>query len=143
MTKETWLIPDDLLYGKDNYWIKVAGAEATIGMTSYGQHNTGQLIYLELPPAGSALRRGERIGSLESGKWVGKLIMPVSGVVLAANRQLAGNPGLVNQDPYQQGWLLRVRLQDTAELAGLLDAAAYRNWIAAQEQEEAANGAVL
>lgn len=138
MQNERWLIPEELLYDRNNYWVKVEGNEALIGLTGYGQSTTGDIIYLELPPAGTSISRGEEVGSLESGKWVGKLIPPLTGVVLETNSAVEGFPGKVNHDPYREGWLLRMSISVPEELGDLLDATAYEKWVEEQirlEQE--------
>lgn len=133
---EKWLIPEDLLYDRNNYWVKVNGNEAVIGLTEYGQSTTGDIIYLELPTAGTLVRRGEGFGSIESGKWVGKLILPVTGEVNATNPLVEAAPGEVNSDPYTRGWLMKVKLLDPSELDGLMTPEAYREWIREQERLE-------
>lgn len=137
---EQWLVPEDLLYDRNNYWVKVIGNEAVIGLTHYGQSTTGDVIYLELPATGTLISRGEEFGSIESGKWVGKLVPPVTGEVTATNPLVEAAPGEVNSDPYARGWLMKVRLLDPSELDDLMAPAAYRAWIEEQvrlEQEDA------
>ncbi len=137
---EEWLVPEDLLYDRNNYWVKVIGNEAVIGLTHYGQSTTGDVIYLELPPVGTMVRRGEGFGSIESGKWVGKLIPPVTGEVTEINSRAATNPGEVNRAPYTTGWLMKVRLRDPSELESLMPPEAYREWIREQERLELEEG---
>ncbi len=136
-------VPEDLRYDRNDYWVKATAGEAVIGLTAYGQDVTGDILYLELPPAGSSFRRGEDSGSIESGKWVGRLLPPVTGMVLERNSALETDPSGVNQDPYGAGWLLRVRLADPSELDGLLNPAAYREWIAGQIRREREEEAAL
>lgn len=135
-------IPRDLLYDRNNYWVKVEGSEAVIGLTDYGQNTTGDVIYLELPPVGSVIRRGEVFGSIESGKWVGKLTAPVTGEVIEVNSGLADDPGEVNRSPYTSGWLIRVKLEDPSELEYLLRPDEYREWVKEQEMVEMKEGFV-
>lgn len=137
---EEWQVPEDLLYDRNNYWVKVTSGEAVIGLTHYGQSTTGDVIYLELPPVGTVVRRGEGFGSIESGKWVGKLIPPVTGEVTEINLRAAVDPGEVNRAPYTTGWLIRVRLQEPSELESLMDSEAYREWIREQERLEMEEG---
>jgi glycine cleavage system H protein len=136
MQKEQWSVPESLYYSRDNYWVKVEGSEALIGLTEYGQSTTGDIIYLELPPVGKEIEKCEEFGSIESGKWVGKLMSPVTGEVIETNPLLETGFNQVNKDPYSKGWLFRVKLQKPEELDNLLDAAAYREWIQEQEQRE-------
>lgn len=129
-------VPEDLLYDKENYWVKVTGNEALIGLTEYGQSTIGDIIYLDHPPVGTLLRRGEGFGSLESGKWVGKLVPPVTGIVIGTNTAVYKNPGKVNSDPYKEGWIIKVRLESITELDSLMDAETYSQWVHEQEVME-------
>ncbi|NMA62435.1 MAG: glycine cleavage system protein GcvH [Syntrophomonadaceae bacterium] len=135
-------IPEELLYDKNNYWVKVMGEEVLIGLTEYGQSTTGDILYLELVPEDTVLPRGEQFGSIESGKWVGQLTAPVSGVVVERNRDIEASPRQVNAHPYEQGWLVRVKLIDPGELESLMGAADYTRWVEEQirldEEDEVA-----
>lgn len=121
-------IPDDLFYDCNDFWIKVAET-AVIGLTDDGQRNIGDIIYLELAPAGTVVRRGERCGSIESGKWVGSLLAPVSGVIVEANREAEADPRQVNADPFGRGWLYRMDPADRNEIGLLMDSGVYKAWI--------------
>ncbi len=121
-------IPDDLFYDRNDFWIKAA-EEAVIGLTDYGQGNIGDILYLELVPAGTIVRRGERCGSIESGKWVGSLLAPVSGVIVETNRETEADPRRVNADPFGLGWLCRMEPADRNEIGLLMDSAAYKAWV--------------
>ena len=126
--------PDDLLYTSDHEWLRrEAGAaeEAVVGITDYAQDQLGDIVYLELPAVGDLLTVGERFGEIESVKTVSDLYAPISGEVLATNDQLGDRPELVNQAPYGDGWLVRVRIADEAALDALLDADAYRRQLPA------------
>jgi glycine cleavage system H protein len=125
MQREKRVIPDDLFYDSADFWIKV-DQEAVIGLTDDGQGNIGDIIYLELVPAGTVIRRGERCGSIESGKWVGSLLAPVSGVVLETNREAEADPRQVNADPFGRGWLYRMALANRGEIGMLMDSSAYK-----------------
>ncbi len=133
-------IPEDLYYDSNDYWLKVAGKEAVIGISEYGQNNMGDILYLEMVVAGTVIRRGEKIGSLESGKWVGNLIAPISGVVLEINSQVELDPGQVNDDAYGCGWILKVELDDPGELQYLMNATAYKAYIDEQMRLEREEG---
>jgi len=128
MQREKRAITDELFYDHNDFWIKVA-EEAVIGLTDYGQGNIGDIIYLELAPAGTVVGRGDRCGSIESGKWVGSLLAPVSGVILETNRDAEADPHLVNADPFGRGWLCRMEPANQNEIGLLMDSGAYEAWI--------------
>jgi glycine cleavage system H protein len=119
------MIPPDLRYTKEHEWVRVDGDEATIGITEYAAEQLGDVVFLELPESGIALEQFAAFGVVESVKAVSDLFAPVTGQVIARNEELADRPELVNGDPYGDGWLVRVRLDDADQLAELLDAAAY------------------
>jgi glycine cleavage system H protein len=119
------MIPSDLRYTKDHEWVRVDGDEATIGITEYAANQLGDIVFVELPDEGRALEQFSPFGVVESVKAVSDLYAPVAGEVVAGNAELAGRPELVNADPYGEGWMLRVRVADAAQLDELLDAAAY------------------
>lgn len=121
--------PDELLYSANHEWLRRdAGSpdEGTIGITDFAQDQVGDVVYLDLPAAGDAVTAGERCGEIESAKTVSDLYSPVSGEVIAANGALEDQPELVNSSPYDEGWMIRVRIADEGELEALLDAAGYR-----------------
>ena len=120
--------PADLLYTSDHEWVRRGGAspdEAVIGITDFAQDQLGDVVYLDLPAAGDSISAGERFGEIESVKTVSDLYAPISGEVLASNGELEEQPELVNDSPYEDGWLIRVRIADDSELDGLLGADAY------------------
>ncbi len=120
--------PDNLLYTPNHEWLRRGEDhpdEAEIGITAFAQDQLGDVVYLDLPAEGDEVAAGERCGEIESAKTVSDLNSPVSGEVVAANGELEEHPELVNESPYESGWLIRVRLGDEGELDGLLDAAAY------------------
>lgn len=128
MQTEKRAFPDDLFYDRNDFWIRVA-EEAVIGLTDYGQGSIGDIFYLELVPVGTIVRQGERCGSIESGKWVGSLLTPVSGVIVEANRDAEADPRRVNADPFGRGWLYRMEPADRNEIGLLMDSGAYKAWI--------------
>ncbi|MCX5820518.1 MAG: glycine cleavage system protein GcvH [Deltaproteobacteria bacterium] len=142
MQREKMAIPDDLFYDSADFWIKV-DKEAVIGLTDYGQGNIGDIIYLELVPAGTVIRRGERCGSIESGKWVGSLLAPISGVILETNREAEADPRQVNADPFGRGWLYRMELANRNEICLLMDAGAYLACIEERIRREEKEGVTL
>jgi len=117
--------PPDLKYTKTHEWIRIEGDTATLGITDYAQGELGDVVFLELPQAGRVLKPEESFGTIEAVKAVSDLFSPLSGEVTAANAQLSGSPELVNKDPYGQGWMVKFKFSNAAELSGLLDAAAY------------------
>ncbi len=121
--------PEELLYSANHEWLRRdAGSpdEGTIGITDFAQDQVGDVVYLDLPAEGDAVTAGEQCGEIESAKTVSDLYSPVSGEVVAANGALEDQPELVNSSPYNEGWMIRVRIADEAELDALLDAAGYR-----------------
>ena len=121
--------PESLLYTPNHEWLRrreESPDEATIGITDFAQDQVGDIVYLDLPAAGVEVTAAEPCGEIESAKTVSEFYAPVSAEVIGANAELEERPELVNESPYDEGWLIRVRLADEAELEGLLDAAAYR-----------------
>ncbi len=121
--------PENLFYTSDHEWLRRdddSPDEVTIGVTEFAQEQLGDVVYLELPAEGTALTAGEPFGEIESAKTVAELIAPVSGELIAINGELEQRPELVNESPFDEGWIVRVRISDAAELDNLLDAAAYR-----------------
>ena len=119
------MIPSDLRYTKEHEWVRVAGDEATIGITQHAADQLGDIVFVELPEPGRRLEQFATFGVVESVKAVSDLFAPVAGEVMEGNASLTATPELVNSDPYGAGWMLRVRLSDPAQLEQLLDAAAY------------------
>jgi glycine cleavage system H protein len=117
--------PDDLRYSKEHEWVRVDGAQATIGITSFAADELGDIVFVELPEPGAEIRQFGTFGVIESVKAVSDLYAPVSGEVTEVNEALRDRPELVNGDPFGEGWIARLTLSDPAELDGLMDAAAY------------------
>jgi len=118
--------PSNLKYSKDDEWIRVEGEEAFIGITDYAQSELGEIIFLDVQTEGETLAKDEEFGSVEAVKTVAPLHMPVAGEVLEVNAKLEDDPALVNNDPYGEGWLIRIKMTNAAELNDLMDAAAYQ-----------------
>ncbi len=118
--------PDDLKYHAEHDWARVEGGEATLGITWFAQDALGELVHYEAPDEGSTISKDESYGEVESVKAVSDLISPLSGEVLEVNAKVVDAPETVNDDPYGEGWLVRIRLSDASEVDSLLDAAAYR-----------------
>ena len=122
--------PDDLLYHPEHDWARIDGDEAVLGVTWYAQDALGELVHYEPPDVGSTVAKDGSYGEVESVKAVSELIAPLSGEVLAVNQVVVDAPETVNDDPYGEGWLIRIRLSNPGELAELLDLAAYRQVLA-------------
>lgn len=123
--------PANLSYTKDHEWIKVDGNTATIGITEFAQRELGDIVYVEIETVGKELARESIFGSVEAVKTVSDLYLPVSGKILELNPALAGAPELVNNDPYGEGWMIKMTISDSSELKDLMDAAAYENMVGA------------
>lgn len=119
------MIPADLRYTKEHEWVRLEGDLATVGITDHAADQLGDIVFVEVPAIGTALRQLATFGVVESVKAVSDLFAPVGGEVVEVNEALASTPEVVNSDPYGAGWLLRVRVADPAEVDALLDAAAY------------------
>lgn len=126
-------ILDNLLYTKDDEWILVEGDVGTVGITDHAQDSLSDIVYIELPDEGSSFNHGDSFGVVESVKAAADLYMPVSGTIVAANEELPDQPEVINTDPYGAGWMIKVQLKDKAELDGLMDAAAYKEYCADRE----------
>ena len=123
------MYPDDLGYTREHEWVRDEGDHVLVGITAYAQEELGDVVYVDLPPAGTEVSAGEPCAEIESTKTVAELYAPVDGEVTAANDDLDGQPELVNTSPYDQGWMIRLRIADGADLEGMLDSAAYRTLI--------------
>jgi glycine cleavage system H protein len=119
--------PEDLKYTAEHEWVKADGdGPVRVGITDFAQDALGDIVYVQLPEVGSAVRAGDACGELESTKSVSDLFAPVNGTVTAVNESLADQPDLVNTDPYGEGWLLDIDVEDTAEVEALMDAETYQ-----------------
>lgn len=117
--------PENLRYTKDHEWISLEGNTATIGITDFAQRELGDIVYVEVETIGKALETGAVFGTVEAVKTVSDLFLPVSGTITELNPELANAPELVNSDPYGQGWMIKMTVDNPADVAALLDAAAY------------------
>ncbi|MBR5677419.1 MAG: glycine cleavage system protein GcvH [Paludibacteraceae bacterium] len=118
--------PENIRYTSEHEWIRVEGDEAFVGITDYAQSELGEIVFIDVPTVGETVGQGEVFGSVEAVKTVSDLNMPVSGEVLEVNEALDAQPELVNNDPYGEGWIIRIAVKDAAELDSLMDAAAYQ-----------------
>ena len=121
--------PDDLLYHTEHDWARLDGDTATFGVTWYAQDSLGEIVFFDPPEVGSQIQKDESYAEVESVKAVSDVIAPLSGEIIEANGDLAGTPEHVNQDPYGEGWLVKIKLSDPSEAEQLMDAAAYRQHI--------------
>lgn len=122
-------VPSNLLFTKDHEWIKIEGDEALIGITDYAQSELGEIVYVELPSVGDSVAIEKTFGTVEAVKAVSDLFMPVSGEVLATNPLLEEKPEQVNEDPYGEGWMIRIKINNPAEIDSLLSPEAYTQHI--------------
>ena len=125
--------PADLKYTKEHEWVRVEGTIGTVGITDYAQDQLGDIVFVDLPAAGATVSQLQKFGEIESVKGVSELYSPVTGEVTEVNTNLAERPELVNDSPYGEGWMLRIRLSDPAEIEKLLSAAEYDEFIAQGE----------
>jgi glycine cleavage system H protein len=128
------IFPDDLLYSREHFWVRVDGDLATIGLTDHGQEKLGEIASLELPETESYVEWNEPFGSIEAAGATIDLISPVSGVVINVNEDITDDAGVINSDPYDTGWLIIVEIGDQEELDDLLESSAYQDFVA-QEGE--------
>ena len=124
--------PDDLRYHREHDWARVDGDEAVLGITWFAQDSLGELVHFEAPASGATVARDASYGEVESVKAVSDVIAPLSGEILEVNQRAVDEPEIVNEDPYGEGWLIRIRMADSSELDTLLDAEAYRRHVADQ-----------
>lgn len=118
--------PSDIRYTAEHEWIRVEGEEAYVGITDYAQSELGEIVFVDVPTIGEEVAQGEVFGSIEAVKTVSDLNIPVTGEVLAINEELDAQPELVNNDPYGEGWIIKIAVKDLAELDNLMDAEAYQ-----------------
>lgn len=118
--------PEDLKYTEEHEWVRVEASTAVIGITDYAQGELGDVVFVELPAAGTDLQQGAVFGTIEAVKTVSDLYAPVAGKVVAVNERLAEEPEIVNRSPYEDGWMVKIEMSDPAEAGALKDAAGYR-----------------
>lgn len=123
------MVPDDRKYTQEHEWIQMDGDVAIVGVTDYAANELGDIVFVELPETGEEFSQGDTIGTIESVKAVADLFLPVSGEIVAVNNDVVDSPELVNSSPMDDGWLIKVRLADTAEIESLLDASGYQDLI--------------
>ncbi len=124
-------IPADLKYTQDHEWVRVEGDTAIVGITDFAQGELGDVVFVEIETEGETLGKGETFGTVEAVKTVSDLFMPVGGAVSEVNEVLADEPELVNKDPYEGGWMIKLKMSDASELDSLMDADGYKKMIEA------------
>ena len=129
-------IPEDLYYDENHFWVRPEGSILVMGMDDFAQQLAGEIVFVQLPDDGKAVKKGKKLAKVESGKWLGKVNSPVSGTLLAVNEALETNPGLINQDCYGEGWMYRIQADDITEIEDLLHGAeALEPWMAAEVEK--------
>jgi glycine cleavage system H protein len=123
-------LPENVKYTKDHEWIRIDGSVGVIGITDYAQGELGDIVFVEVPPIGRKVEAGQVFGTVEAVKAVSDLYSPITGEVVDVNKEIQDSPELVNKEPYERGWMIKVKIENEAELASLLDLAAYKNLIA-------------
>ena len=123
--------PDNLRYTKDHEWIKLEGNIATIGITDFAQRELGDIVYVEIETVGKTLTAEAVFGTVEAVKTVSDLYLPVAGTINEVNPELANSPEVVNTDPYNEGWMVKMTVSNVADVEALMDAAAYKNLVSA------------
>jgi glycine cleavage system H protein len=127
-------IPDDLHYSKDHEWVRVEGNVAVVGITDYAQDSLGDVVYVELPKTGDSFAANESFGSVESVKAVSEVFCPISGDIAGVNESLNDAPEKVNEDPYGEGWMIRVKMSNPGEVDSMLTAAEYEDFTKAETE---------
>ena len=122
-------IPENLKYTKDHEWLKVEGDLAYVGITDHAQHELGDIVFIEVETVGETLAKSESFGTIEAVKTVSDMFMPIGGEVLEFNENLTTKPEILNQDPYINGWVIKIKITDPSEISELLDAAGYSDHI--------------
>ena len=123
------MVPEELLYTEEHEWILVDGNEATIGITDFAQSELGDIVYLAVPKVGEQVTQFESIATIEAVKAVSDLYAPISGTITEVNEALSDNPEFINQEPYEEGWILKISIEDDSELEKLMTADSYKELI--------------
>jgi glycine cleavage system H protein len=125
--------PNDLRYTEEHEWVRLEGDVGTVGITDHAQEALGDIVFVELPELGCTVSRGDEACAIESSKAASDIYAPAGGTVVEVNQAVADNPALVNEDPYGEGWIYKIRLANPKELDGLMDAKAYAAKVAEEE----------
>lgn len=127
------MIPSDLRYHTEHEWVRVDGKQATIGISHFAQDALGDIVFVDLPKAGTAVKSGQQIGEVESTKTTSTIYTPVSGTIVQINNELKDHPELMNSDPYGKGWITVIELADPGEVERLMTASQYETFLASQK----------
>ena len=122
--------PNNLKYTNDHEWIRVEGTTAWVGITDYAQGELGDVVFIEVPAAGAKITKGKSFGTIEAVKAVSDIYAPASGEILETNKEVQSTPDVVNKDPYGKGWMIKMRIDNPADLSDLLDVEAYKKIVA-------------
>ena len=128
--------PEDLRYAESHEWVRVDGEIGTVGITDHAQKQLGEIVYLELPEVGHMYDAGDEFGTVESVKAVSELFTPIAGEVVEVNKAAVTEPGIINDDPFGDGWLIKVKLSTDVEIGKLMSADAYGEYVREEEQEK-------
>lgn len=138
MEIEGYVMPDDLYYEPNHFWVREAGDLLIMGMDDFAQKLAGEIVYVQLPDEGKRIKAGKKFAKLESGKWLGKVFGPVNGELVAVNEALEENPGLINDDCYGEGWMYKIKPDDPGELQNLFkNPADIEKWLRADIEKYA------
>ena len=121
--------PEDLKYTNEHEWCRIKAKRAIVGITEYAQDQLGDIVYVELPEVGDVVKKGESFGVVESTKAVSELFAPISGKVVEVNNPLSDTPETINEDPYEEGWMIQVEVADPKEVEGMMDAKGYAKFV--------------
>jgi len=127
--------PEELHYTKDHEWIRVEGGIGTVGITFFAQEQLGDVVHVELPRTGTSYQAHESFGEVESVKTFSELFIPVSGEITETNEELENSPQLVNEEPYGNGWMIKVKMSDKSEIDGLLSSSEYKDFVESQKED--------
>lgn len=133
-----YIMPEDLYYEENHFWVKQEGDLIVMGMDDFAQKMAGEIVYVQLPNEGKKLTQGKRFAKMESGKWLGKIFAPVSGELAEVNEQLETNPEMINEDNYGTGWMFKIKPDDLSELDNLIKGPeALEKWLLAEIEKYA------
>ena len=137
MDVEGYAMPDELYYHKEHMWARVEGNKVRVGVNDFTQKLAGEVSYVEAPFEGDEVKQGDEIGTIETGKWVGKIYAPVSGTVCAVNENLMDDPTLINSEPYGAGWIFEIEMTDSGELTNLMKGNDAAEWLKTEIEKHA------
>lgn len=137
MEVEDYKMPDDLYYHQEYMWCRVEGDTATVGLIDFAQQLAGDISFVEMPFEGDEVTQDEEVGTVETGKWVGKIFAPVSGSIEATNESIYDDPAVINEDPYGEGWIFKVSMSDEEELENLMGVEEAAEWLKGEIEKHA------